>query len=237
MIRLDKFLADTGMGTRSEARAFIKKGLVSVNKAIIKDPGIKVDENRDVVSLSGSEITYKKYQYFMMNKPQGYVSATEDKKEHTVLELIKENGKKDLFPVGRLDKDTEGLLLISNDGDMAHKLLSPAKHVGKVYYAKVSKAVTEEHVKKFAEGMTLSGGLVLKPGELKILKCGEESEIELKIYEGRFHQVKRMFEAIGMKVLYLKRISMGSLTLDEGLKPGAYRRLTDEEVRALKGLE
>lgn len=236
MIRLDKYLADAGRGTRSEVKALIKKGIVKVNGAVEKRPEYKVDENNDTITIQDKKAEYIKYEYFMLNKPAGYVSATEDKREHTVLELIKGNIKKDLFPVGRLDKDTEGLLIISDDGEMAHKILSPSNHIGKVYYARVSGMVTGEHVKMFAEGIGIGGGQTAKPAKLKILKSGEESEIELKIYEGKFHQVKRMFGAIGMKVLYLKRISMGDLSLDDSLGVGEFRRLTDKEVKALKGL-
>ncbi|MBD5135865.1 MAG: rRNA pseudouridine synthase [Lachnospiraceae bacterium] len=236
MMRLDKFLADMGQGTRSEVKTYIKKGMVKVNGTIAKRPELKINEKDDKVFISDKEVIYARYEYFMLNKPSGYVSATEDRSEHTVLELITENLRDDLFPVGRLDKDTEGLLIISNDGDMAHRLLSPVNHVGKVYYARVDGFVTEEHVKIFSEGIDIGGGITTKPGNLKILKSADESEIELKIYEGKFHQVKRMFEAVGMKVIYLKRISMGEIALDNSLKAGEFRRLTEEEVSRLKGL-
>ncbi|MDE6233116.1 MAG: rRNA pseudouridine synthase [Lachnospiraceae bacterium] len=236
MMRLDKFLADMGQGTRSEVKTYIKKGMVKVNGTIAKRPELKINEKDDKVFISDKEVIYTRYEYFMLNKPSGYVSATEDRSEHTVLELITENLRDDLFPVGRLDKDTEGLLIISNDGDMAHRLLSPVNHVGKVYYARIDGFVTEEHVKIFSEGIDIGGGITTKPGILKILKSADESEIELKIYEGKFHQVKRMFEAVGMKVVYLKRISMGEIALDNSLKTGEFRRLTEEEVSRLKGL-
>lgn len=236
MMRLDKFLADMGQGTRSEVKTYIKKGMVKVNGTIAKRPELKINEKDDKVFISDKEVIYARYEYFMLNKPSGYVSATEDRSEHTVLELITENLRDDLFPIGRLDKDTEGLLIISNDGDMAHRLLSPVNHVGKVYYARINGFVTEEHVKIFSEGIDIGGGITTKPGNLKILKSAEESEIELKIYEGKFHQVKRMFEAVGMKVIYLKRISMGEIALDNSLKTGEFRRLTEEEVSRLKGL-
>lgn len=236
MMRLDKFLADMGQGTRSEVKAYIKKGMVTVNGTIVKRPELKINEKDDKVFISGKEVIYARYEYFMLNKPSGYVSATEDKSEHTVLELITDNLRDDLFPVGRLDKDTEGLLIISNDGDMAHRILSPVNHVGKVYYARIDGFVTDEHVKIFAEGIDIGGGITTKPGNLKILRSADESEIELKIYEGKFHQVKRMFEAVGMKVIYLKRISMGEISLDNSLKTGEFRRLTEEEVNRLKGL-
>lgn len=236
MMRLDKFLADMGHGTRSEVKGYIKKGMVSVNGITEKRPELKVDEKNDKILISGKDVRYVKYEYFMLNKPSGYVSATEDKKEHTVLELIEGNIRNDLFPVGRLDKDTEGLLIISNDGGMAHRILSPSHHVSKLYYARVSGVVTDAHIKIFEKGICIGGGIITKPAMLKILKSAEESEIELEIYEGKFHQVKRMFEAIGMKVVYLKRIKMGGIPLDESLKTGEYRRLTEQEVGILKGL-
>lgn len=236
MMRLDKFLADMGKGTRSEVKAYIKKGMVKVNGIIAQKPELKINEKDDKVFVSDKEVIYAGYEYFMLNKPSGYVSATEDRSEHTVLELITDNLRNDLFPVGRLDKDTEGLLIISNDGDMAHRLLSPANHVGKVYYARIDGFVTEEHVKIFSEGIDIGEGITTKPGILKILKSADESEIELEIYEGKFHQVKRMFEAVGMKVVYLKRISMGGILLDNSLRTGESRRLTEEEVSRLKGL-
>ena len=169
----------------------------------------------------------------MLNKPSGVVSATTDSKDKTVLDLIDNKKRKDLFPVGRLDKDTEGLLLITNDGEMAHRLLSPKKHVDKVYYAKIEGVVTEEDQKAFAEGVSLGSGEKAKPADLEILVSDEISEIRLTIQEGKFHQVKRMFESVNKKVIYLKRLSMGSLILDETLKLGEYRKLTEEEIRTL----
>ena len=169
----------------------------------------------------------------MLNKPAGYVSATTDAKDKTVLDLNIDKKRKDLFPVGRLDKDTEGLLLITNDGELAHRLLAPKKHVDKLYYAKVEGIVTEEDRKAFAEGVDIGEDEVTRPAVLKILKSAEVSEIHLTIQEGKFHQVKRMFEAVGKKVIYLKRISMGTLYLDENLKLGEYRALTEEELKHL----
>ncbi len=236
MIRLDKFLTDMGCGTRSVIKNLVHKGKVSVNGEVIKKPEIKINEDEDVVLLDGEEIKYNRYEYFMLNKPDGYVSATTDRNEKTVLDLLKaEDRRKDLFPVGRLDKDTEGLLVISNDGEMAHKILSPKNHIAKTYYVKVNGRIENEHIEIFEKGIDIGEKNITKPGILKIIKSSDISEAELTIYEGKFHQVKRMFEAVGMKVVYLKRIKMGTLGLDETLKPGEYRRLTLEETEQLKG--
>lgn len=232
-IRLDKYLADMGCGTRSQVKREIAGGSVMVNGVPARRPEDKIDTEKDSVVFRGSPVGYVEYEYFMLNKPAGVVSATEDRKERTVLDLIDARQRKDLFPVGRLDKDTEGLLLITNDGEMAHRLLSPKKHVDKVYYARVAGRITEEHVKLFAEGVDIGDEKPTLPAELTVLSSGEISEIELVIREGRFHQVKRMFQAAGGEVIYLKRLRMGSLVLDGELEPGEYRKLTEEEVRAL----
>lgn len=247
MMRLDKYLAEMGEGTRQEVKAFIRKGRVMVGGVPVKKPEAKVEEGKDQVTLDGREIPYQKYLYYMLNKPAGVITATTDSRDRTVLDLLGEDRRKDLFPVGRLDKDTEGLLLITNDGPLAHRLLSPRKHVDKCYYAKVRGEVTGEDVEQFAQGLFLAGLGEEKeektmPARLKILKTapagGEEdpgfvSEILLTIQEGKFHQVKRMFQAVGKEVLYLKRLSMGSLKLDPELAPGQYRELTKEERERL----
>ena len=247
MMRLDKYLAEMGEGTRQEVKAFIRKGRVMVNGVPVKKPEAKVEEGKDQVALDGRKIPYQKYQYYMLNKPAGVITATADSRERTVLDLLGEDRRKDLFPVGRLDKDTEGLLLITNDGPLAHRLLSPRKHVDKCYYAKVRGEVTGEDVEQFAQGLFLAGLGEEKeektmPARLEILKtasaAGKEapgivSEILLTIQEGKFHQVKRMFQAVGKEVLYLKRLSMGSLKLDPELAPGQYRELTKEEMERL----
>lgn len=232
-IRLDKYLADMGCGTRSQVKREIAGGSVMVNGAPARRPEDKIDTEKDSVVFRGSPLGYTEYEYFMLNKPAGVVSATEDRTERTVLDLIDARQRKDLFPVGRLDKDTEGLLLVTNDGGMAHRLLSPKKHVDKVYYAKVTGRITEEHVRLFTEGVDIGDEKPTLPAELTVLSSGEISEIELVIREGRFHQVKRMFQAAGGEVIYLKRLRMGSLVLDRELQPGEYRKLTEEEVRAL----
>lgn len=233
MIRLDKYLAEMGAGTRSEVKKYIRQGSVTVDGVTVKKPEEKVNELTQKVCVNGKQIGYEKFEYYMLNKPKGVVSATTDPKDQTVVELIESRKRKDLFPVGRLDKDTEGLLLITNDGELAHRLLAPKKHVDKVYYAKIDGTVTEETVARFREGLDIGSGEFAKPSSLTIVKSGLISEIELTIQEGKFHQVKRMFHAVGMEVLELKRLSMGSLVLDPALKPGEYRRLKEEEVEKL----
>ena len=225
-LRLDKFLADMGKGTRSALKEAVRKGRVRVNGEVIKKADIKVRIPGDTVTLDGEEVAYDVMEYYMLNKPQGVVSATEDKKYPT-------------FPVGRLDLDTEGLLLITNDGDLAHRLLSPKKHVDKVYYARCRGTVREGAAEEFARGIRLPDGLLCLPAELTVLsydRIQDESEIRLRIREGKFHQVKRMMEAAGCPVLFLKRLSMGPLVLDENLKPGEYRPLTDTEREWLEQL-
>ena len=233
MIRLDKYLANMGIGTRTEVKKLIRQGKVKVDDYIVKSPEQKIDTVTQKVFCEGQEVGYEEYEYYMLNKPAGYVSATTDAKDKTVLDLITDKRRRDLFPVGRLDKDTEGLLLITNDGDLAHRLLAPKKHVDKLYYAKVEGLVTEDDVKAFAEVVNIGEGEKTRPAVLEILKSDEISEIHLTIQEGKFHQVKRMFEAVDKKVIYLKRLSMGTLRLDENLKLGEYRTLTEEELEHL----
>lgn len=230
-IRLDKLLADMKVGSRSEVKILIRKGRIRVNGEVIRDIGTKVAAS-DEIAFDGNVISYTAKEYILLNKPEGVITATRDKKQETVLDLI-ESKRKDLFPVGRLDKDTEGLLLLTNDGNLAHFLLSPKRHIDKTYYAKINGNVTEQEVALFAEGLQVEEDWRAMPAVLKILKAGNESEIELTIREGKFHQVKRMFEAVGMEVTYLKRISMGSLKLDDNLAPGEFRNLTDKELDSL----
>ncbi len=233
MIRLDKYLADMGVGTRAEVKKYIKQGKVTVDGAIVKSAELKIDQEVQQVMFQGSPIGYEEFEYYMLHKPAGVISATTDTKDKTVVDLISDKKRKDLFPVGRLDKDTEGLLLITNDGDLAHRLLSPKKHVDKVYYAKVDGLVTEDDIKVFREGVSIGQGEIAKPAILEVLKADAVSEIKVTIQEGKFHQVKRMFHTIGKEVLYLKRLSMGSLVLDDSLPLGAYRKLTREELEEL----
>ncbi|TCS81296.1 pseudouridine synthase [Tepidibacillus fermentans] len=236
--RLDKILAHIGFGTRKEIKKLVKEKRVKVNEEIVNDPGLHVWTGHDRIEVDEEEVQYREFIYLMMNKPQGVISATEDRYDEVVIDLLEpEHALFQPFPVGRLDKDTEGLLLLTNDGQLAHQLLSPKKHVSKTYYATIRGVVSEEDVELFKQGVVLDDGYQTLPGELKILKSGPESEIELTIYEGKFHQVKRMFEAVGKKVTYLKRLSMGPLTLDDDLEPGEYRELTDDEVKQLKSPE
>ena len=234
MMRLDRYLCETGFGTRSQVKALLKKGLVQVDGEIVKKPELKIDENRAQVFCGGAAAGYQKYVYLMMNKPPGVLSATEDRRQKTVLDLVEGPVPDGLFPVGRLDKDTEGLLLLTNDGELAHRLLSPKKHVDKIYEAKVEGRVTEEHVRRFEEGLDIGEKKLTLPAALEILSSGEESRVRVTIREGKFHQIKRMFEAVGCRVLWLKRLSMGSLRLDGSLEPGEYRTLKPEEIERLK---
>lgn len=233
MMRLDKFLAEMGVGTRSEVKKLIRRGDVLVDGKKETSPDAKIDAKLQQVTCQGTTIAYEAFEYYMLNKPAGVISATTDEREQTVIDLISTKKRKDLFPVGRLDKDTEGLLLITNDGELAHRLLSPKKHVDKVYYAKISAVVTNEDVQLFAKGVDIGEEELTKPAKLEIVYSGEISEIRLTIQEGKFHQVKRMFEAVGKKVVYLKRLSMGPLELDETLALGTYRPLTEEEIKKL----
>ena len=222
-----------GKGTRSEVKKAISKGLVRVNDMVVKKPETKLDTDVDSVLYNGETVGYAQFEYYMLNKPAGVISATEDRREKTVVDLITDKKRKDLFPVGRLDRDTEGLLLITNDGELAHRLLSPVKHVDKVYYAKIDGIVTEADVEAFQKGVDIGEEKPTRPARLRILISDEVSEIELTIREGKFHQVKRMFHAVGKEVVYLKRLRMGTLVLDESLKTGAYRPLTEEEITKL----
>jgi len=213
----------------------VREGTVAVNGAVTKDSSVHVCPGEDRVTVGATEIIYREHVYLMLNKPSGYVSATEDPRDPTVLELAPEEYTHyDLFPVGRLDKDTEGLLVITNDGQLAHQLLSPRKHVPKTYYVKVNGTVSRNHITSFEHGIELNDGYVTKPSFLKITLSGDISEVELTIYEGKFHQVKRMFRALDMEVIYLKRIQMGGLSLDPSLKPGEIRELTPHELELLK---
>ena len=247
-MRLDKYLTHTRGMTRSEAKKYLKAGRVTVNHVRAFRPEMKVDPEKDLVAVDGQPCRYEENVYLMLHKPAGVVSATEDRRERTVLDLIREPVR-GLFPVGRLDKDTEGLLLLTNDGALAHDLLSPGKHVDKCYYALLDGAVGEKEQKMFAEGLDIGDDKPTLPAKLWPAreKAGMSEEsfgkadageqpcgVYIVIQEGRFHQVKRMAEAVGRRVLYLKRISMGSLRLDESLRPGGYRPLKEEEIQALK---
>lgn len=241
-MRLDKFLAEVGLGSRSQVKVLLKKGRITVDGHVQKDGSSKIDENQASVAYDGQVLQYQDFYYYLLNKPQGVVSATQDNLFKTVVQLLSESDyRSDIFPVGRLDKDTEGLLILTNDGALGHELTQPKKHVEKAYFAKIDGKVTDETIEVFAKGLTFKNGEQARPGELILKKIdssdtrsGWQSEIEVVIHEGKFHQVKRMFEAVDMRVLYLQRIRMGSLKLDPKLALGDYRELTDEEIHLFK---
>ncbi len=230
MLRLDKFLCDAGIGSRSQVKVFLKQGLIKVNGEIIKRPEFKVEEEQDSVTFQGKEIKYRKYVYYMLNKPKGVVSATRDNLNRTVTDLIKDSGHQNLFPVGRLDKDTEGLLIMTNDGDLAHRLLSPKKHVDKVYYVELDKMLTEEGRRMLETGIDIGEEKPTLPANAQRIT---DTSLYLTIREGKYHQVKRMLKAVGCEVTYLKRIAMGAISLDKNLPCGCYRELTEEERKKI----
>ncbi|EOH93480.1 pseudouridine synthase [Enterococcus villorum] len=238
-MRLDKFLATVGLGSRKEVKGLIKKGQIKVNEKEIKSDKFQVNEWTDIVSYEGERLFYQKDFYYILNKPAGVISATQDNYEQTVLDLFDESSyREDLFPVGRLDKDTEGLLVLTNDGVLAHQLLSPKKHVEKEYFAKIRGVMTEEDVTAFSRGLVIDGGEETRPAQLFIDAVDlvtNTSNIRLILHEGKFHQVKRMVKAVGKEVTYLKRIRMGNFYLPEELAIGEYRPMTEEEVHQLEG--
>lgn len=233
-MRLDKLLANSGYGTRKEVKDIIKKGFVCVNGEIIKKDKTQVDVDRDVITVDGYQVMYEQYVYYMLNKPAGYVSATEDNLHPTVVDLIDDYYRDDLFPVGRLDIDTEGLLILTNDGQLAHQLLSPKKHCSKIYYAEIDGTVDQSDVDAFQKGILIDD-YQCQEAHLKIIECDNtSSRVEIEIFEGKFHQIKKMFLTRNKPVKYLKRIQMKELQLDEQLELGEYRRLTKEEINGLK---
>lgn len=232
--RLDKILSNMGYGSRKEVKLLIKSGKVTINGKVAIDNSLKINPYENKICVEGNEICYRKYIYLMINKPQNTISSTYDPLNTTVIDLIDDKYKNfKPFPVGRLDKDTEGLLILTNDGNLAHNLLSPNKHVEKKYYALIRGKVDNEDVISFSKGVTIDGGYTTKPSKLTIIKSDDISKIEIIITEGKFHQIKRMFRAVGKEVIYLKRLSMGQLILDDNLSPGEYRELSDEEVNLL----
>lgn len=233
--RLDKILASTGKWSRREVKMLVRQGRVLVDGFPAASPEQKVDPDTVQLCVNGEEIAYRRYIWLMLNKPAGYLSATSDGRGATVLDLLpQELQRLGLFPVGRLDKDTVGLLLLTNEGGLAHDLLSPRHHVDKVYRVRVTGCLTEEDCRAFADGMVLGDGTVCQSAGLEILQAGEESEALVTLREGKFHQVKRMFAQRGKPVFYLERIQMGKLTLDPALSRGTFRFLRDEEVDALR---
>lgn len=229
-MRIDKFLANMGVGTRTEVKQLLKKGNVTVNDKKEKSPKTQINPDTDTVSVNETQIQYIDKIYLMLNKPKGYLSATEDNNQQTVIDLVEEFRYLELFPVGRLDKDTEGLLLITNDGQFNHQLMSPTKHVSKTYEVISEKTITKNDIESFKTGIELNEGLA-KPAQL--VEGDEKNKSVVTIYEGRYHQVKRMFHAIDNEVLALKRISIGDLKLDSALAPGEYRHLTQQDFKQL----
>ncbi len=230
-MRLDRYLCEMNTGSRSQVREWIKKGLVSVNGQVITNANHKIAEGADNVVFQGKEITYRKYVCYMLNKPRGVVSATQDNTADTVVELLAAEGRKDLFPVGRLDKDTEGLLLLTNDGDLAHRLLSPKRHVDKTYRVTVEHPLLEADIRQLEQGVDIGEDRLTLPAKVEAMA---ENVIHLTIQEGKYHQVKRMLQAVGNRVTALERIRFGGIRLDEGLAPGAYRPLTPQEEECLR---
>lgn len=240
-MRLDKLLSHGGFGSRKEVKQLLKKKQVTVNGVRMTDGKEQVAENHDEVMVNGELVHYQAYYYYLLHKPQGVISATEDPAHRTVIDLLaKADYRSDLFPVGRLDKDTTGLLVITNDGEFSHQLLSPKKHVPKRYLAEINGLVTEADGQRFAEGITISGGEVCQPAKLEIIQVNVEEEtstIRVTITEGKYHQVKRMFEAVGKQVKQLHRETMGGLVLDPSLAPGSYRQLSPPELAQLQAKE
>lgn len=240
-MRLDKYLGDHNLGTRKQIKEYLKNGRCTVNGVVAVKPDVHIDENSDEIAFDGRVLSYARFHYFMLYKPAGVVSATNDKRNTTVLDLLKEENIRDLSPCGRLDIDTEGLLLITDDGVLIHKLLSPKKHVDKVYEVHIDHELSEDDIKRLTDGVDIGDknddGSVKVTLPARVNAKGSDPDgnpvIELTIHEGRFHQVKRMLEAVGNEVLFLKRLSMGPLFLDENLEPGEYRALTDEELKKL----
>ncbi len=233
--RIDKVLANLGYGTRKEVKSIIKNGGVAIDGIAVYDSGTHVDPDRQCISVNGERINYKEFVYIMMNKPAGVISSTEDSMDKTVIDILTPDYRVfNLSPIGRLDKDTVGLMLLTNDGDLTHRIISPKNHVPKVYYAKINGVVTSEDIQKFKEGVTLDDGYKTMPANLKIIESGDVSTIELEIFEGKFHQVKRMFESVDKKVTYLMRLSIGPIGLDPSLSQGSFRELTYDELSILK---
>ncbi len=235
-MRIDRILGNMGYGSRKDLKKIIKNGHVKVDGEVVKKSSIQVDPYESNIEINGDIVEYRENIYIMMNKPQNVISATYDNRHETVIDILEEKYLPfDPFPMGRLDIDTEGMLIITNDGKLSHEILSPKKHIPKTYYVHINGKVDEEDIKAFKEGITLDDGYKTLSSQLMIKESGDVSKVELIIYEGKFHQVKRMFEARNKKVVYLKRIAMGDLKLDETLELGEYRELTDEELDVLRG--
>lgn len=226
MIRIDKYLCDMSIGSRSEIKEYIRKKLITVDGVVVTDHGMKISED-SAVTFKGEPLQYKQFRYYMLNKPQGVVSATKDNIDTTVMDLLKGVNTRDMFPVGRLDKDTEGLLIITNDGELSHRLLSPRSHVDKCYLVQLMHSITADDIKSLSKGVDIGDDTLTLPAKVEAIAA---DRIYLTITEGRYHQVKRMLEAVGNKVVFLKRVSFGPLELDSDLAPGQYRELDDSEI-------
>ncbi len=235
-MRLDKYLCEAGKGTRTEVKKIISAKKVTVGGKTVTDAGYKIDEDNDEVCIDGEPVSFASIEYYMLNKPKGVISATRDagKGQPCVTDLIHEKIRNDLFPVGRLDKDTEGLLIITNDGNLAHKLLSPKKHVDKTYYAELDEKLTADTAEKLMNGVDIGDKTPTLPCDISRLS---DTTCFITIREGRYHEIKRMFKTVGLKVVQLKRISMGPIALDPELEPGEYRRLYDDEIEMLKNFD
>ncbi|MBA5850859.1 rRNA pseudouridine synthase [Clostridium sp. cel8] len=236
MERLDKILANLGYGTRKEVKNIVKSGRIKINGCLVKDSSIKVNPDIDKIELDDEQIHYKKYIYILMNKPSGVVSATYDSYDETVIDLLEpEHRAFNPFPVGRLDKDTVGLIIITNDGEINHRLISPKWHIDKVYYAEIDKKVDEKDIEAFKKGIILDDGYKCMPANLEIINSDKDgSMVNVTVQEGKFHQVKRMFESLGKNVVYLKRIKVGPIELDDDLDEGSYRELSEFELKSVK---
>lgn len=235
MERLDKIIASQGKYSRSEVRKLVKDGAVTVNGAVAKKSDIKVSQT-DEISVFGTPLCYKKHIYIMLNKPQGVISATEDRTQKTVLDLVpSELFRPGIFPAGRLDGDTTGFVLLTDDGDFAHRILSPKNHIMKTYHATLRDRLTGEDIDRFKAGLILGDGTTCLEAHVRVISEGETTVAEIKICEGKYHQVKRMFASIGNKVLMLRRVKMGGLSLDETLAEGECRELTAQEVELIEG--
>ena len=234
MERIDKILASQGNLSRREVKEIIKKGRVHINGVVVTDSAVKIDEEKDAVLLDGVQITLKKHIYIMLNKPQGVVSASESETDKTVVDLVPESlYRKGLFPAGRLDKDTTGFVLITDDGDFAHRILSPKNHIFKTYLARLSHSLSENDISLISSGITLADGTTLKEAKLAIVEAGDTPLVKIMICEGKYHQVKRMFAAAGNKVVSLHRSKMGGLALETALKPGECREITPSELEKI----
>lgn len=234
MERLDKILASQGTLSRKEVKEMIRKGRIALNGAVIKDSSVKIDENKDIVSVDGVELVLKKHIYIMLNKPQGVVSASESDTDKTVVDLVPDElFRKGIFPAGRLDKDTTGFVLITDDGDFAHRILLPKNHIFKTYIAELEHRLSQSDIASLENGITLSDGTELKESKVEVVEDTDKPLVRIMICEGKYHQVKRMFAATGNKVLSLHREKMGELYLDESLKPGECREITPEELEKL----